>query len=169
MKRELKKCIVNTKTILICILVCLFQSCDNTDMPETERVTKKVSVCFEGDPEGTYPWLSFVAYTENHETLYVIQDGDTIIKNDGTFGILKGEIPLSGKIVLYSKMKETEWIYLGVTYRKRMSNPSEADELKIRIKGYINDIQYLDTVQTMRAFRKDEEIGDSDYMYDLKI
>ena len=50
-----------------------------------------------------------------------------------------------------------------------MSNPSEADELKIRIKGYINDIQYLDTVQTMRAFRKDEEIDDSDYMYDLKI
>ena len=99
----------------------------------------------------------------------MIQDGDTIIKNDGTFGILKGEIPLSGKIVLYSKMKETEWIYLGVTYRKRMSNPSEADELKIRIKGYINDIQYLDTVQTMRAFRKDEEIDDSDYMYDLKI
>ena len=80
MKRELKKCIVNTKTILICILVCLFQSCDDTDMPETERVTKKVSVCFEGDPEGTYPWLSFVAYTENHETLYVIQDGDTIIR-----------------------------------------------------------------------------------------
>ena len=78
--------------------------------------------------------------------------------------------PSPKRICYYFKLvKETEWIYLGVTYRKRMSNPSEADELKIRIKGYINDIQYLDTVQTMRAFRKDEEIDDSDYMYDLKI
>lgn len=37
-------------------------------------------------------------------------------------------------------------------------------QLKIRIQGYINDIQYLDTMHVMRAFRSDEKIDVSDYI-----
>lgn len=161
--------LVYIKTIIICFLVFMFQSCENTDTPETEYVRKKVYMYFEGNAEAVSPWVSFVAYTENHQPLYIMQDGDVIINNDGTFSILKGEIPLPGKVVLYSDLKNAEWIYLGVTYRKRMTNPSEADELKIRIQGYINDVQYLDTMHVMPAFRSDEEIDESDYIYKLKI
>lgn len=162
-------CLVYVKTIIVCFLAFMLQSCENTDTPETESVRKKVSVYFEGNSEAVFPWVSFVAYTENHQPLYIMQDGDEIIKNDGTFSILRGGLPLSGKVVLYSDLKDAEWIYLGVTYRKRMENPSEADELKIRIQGYVNDIQYLDTMHVMPAFRSDEEIDEVNYIYKLKF
>lgn len=138
-------------------------------MPEKGWVKKKASIYFEGNTEKVFPWVSFVAYTKNQETLFIIQDGDTVIKNDGTFSINRGEIPQSCRVVLYSHIQDTEWIYLGVTYRKRMKNPSDADELKIKIQGYINDILYLDTMQIMRAFRSDEKIDASDYIYKIKI
>lgn len=169
---RMKKCnmyLVYLKTIIICLLVFVFQSCESSDTPEPKCVRKKIYVYFEGNTEAVFPWVSFVAYTENHQTLYIMQDGDAIIKNDGTFNISRGNIPQSGKIVLYSDLKDSEWIYLGVTYRKRMENPSETDELKIRIQGYVNDIQYLDTMHVMPAFKSDEKIDESDYIYKLKI
>lgn len=50
-----------------------------------------------------------------------------------------------------------------------MKNPSETDDLKIRIQGTCNDIQKLDTIHIMHAFRSDEKIDASDYIFNLKI
>lgn len=162
-------CSACIKTMIICIFVFVAQSCEKTDVPEIKNAKKMVSVYFDGNTESVSPWVSFVAYTENHEPLYIIQNGDTVIGNKGTFGVEKGELPIPSKVVLFSELKDSEWIYLSVTYRKRMTSPSEVDDLKIKIKGYTNDIQNLDTIHIMRAFRADEKIDESDYIYKLKI
>ncbi len=154
---------------LLLILIILLQSCDGVDINEKEYVEKKIAICFDGNPDKVYPWVSFAAHTEDHESLCIVQDNDTIINKDGTFSIERGKIPTSGQIVLYSKTRESGWIYLGVTYRKRMKTPSYSDELIVRIKGYVNDIQYLDTTHVMHAFNLEENINESDYIYKLKI
>lgn len=155
--------------MIICILCLAFQSCEETDVPEMKNNKKMVSVYFDGNTENVSHWTSFVAYTENHKSLYIIQNGDTIIDNKGTFEIRRDEVPIPGKVVLFSKFKDTEYIHISVTYRKRMKNPSETDDLKIRIQGTCNDIQKLDTIHIMHAFRSDEKIDASDYIFNLKI
>lgn len=168
-KEETHICLVFLKTIVICLSFFMFQSCDNSDMPVANSFRKEASIYFEGNTERVFPWVSFVAYTENHEPLYIILNRDTTINNNGVFSISRGKIPQSGKIVLYSDFKGEGWIYLGITYRKRMEKPSKADELRIKIQGYTDEVLNLDTMQTMRAFRSDEKINESNYIYKLKI
>ena len=163
------RCSLSIRTMIICILCLMFQSCEETDVPEMKNIKKMVSVYFDGNSEDVSHWTSFVAYTESHEPLYIIQNGDTIIDNKGTFEIRRDEVPIPGKVVLFSEFKDTGYIYISVTYRKRIKNPSETDDLKIRIQGYCNDILKLDTLHIMNAFRSDEKIDVSDYIYKLKI
>lgn len=158
--------------ICVYIIAFLLQSCDNIDIPEKKYTEKKIEIRFEGKKEDVYPWLSFTAYTENHETLYVVQNKDTTINQDGTFYIERGKIPTSGQIVLYSKSWYTGSIHLGVNYRKRKispSIPSKSDELKISVKGYVNNILQLDTVHVMHAFKAEEKISSSNYMFNLNF
>lgn len=153
--------------VLAYLTALLLPGCTHTDIPEKEYTEKKVAIWFEGNPERTYPWVSFSAYTENHEDLYAIQGNDTTIDLGGTFGILRGGIHAPGPVVLYASSRTMGWIHLGVTYRKRMASPSADDELRVRIKGYVNDVLRLDTTHTMRAFRIEEKPKASEYMYDI--
>lgn len=176
MKRpNVKECFTNEmylayiRTIILCFVISIFQSCESPETPPIERVRKKISITLEGKTEAVFPWVTVTAYTENQNTLYIIQDDNLMIQKDGGISIEKGEIHPSGKITLYSDIRDKEWIHVGIRFLKLMKNPSETDKLKIRIQAYKNDIQYLDTTRIMSAFRVGEKPSSSEYIYALNI
>lgn len=158
-------------SILILIWVSLlfaFTACDSPEYIEEKIFEKKIQISLYGDQKDVYPWVSIIAYTENHEPLYVVQQNDTTFYKDGTYRLSKGTIINSEPITLCYKSKNQDWMYLSITYRKRMSNPSDSDILTVNLQGYTNGINTLDKMHLMYAFKLDESIEPSDYIYTIK-
>lgn len=153
--------------ILWVICAGFLQGCDNDDFTEEEKMDKRITVTFDGDSERIYPWMSFSAYTKNRETLYAVVGSDTMTMNDGLFRIGKGEMGEIHQITLLSRQKGSDWIDVSVTYRKRMDSPSSSDDLKIDMKGYVNNVLRLDTVNIMHAFDKDYKPSAKEYIYTI--
>ena len=162
---------VNMKQLFLGLLIMFFtfQSCDKTDFTNKKYVEKQLSLNLCGDNEKVSPWTSVTAYTENGSTLYVKQGKDTKVYKDGTFEISRGRWYTSDTITLYFKSRNPDWIHIGVTYRKRMKSPSIFDDLTIKIKGYVYNIQHLDTMHTIHAFYVDDKIKESDYIFKLNF
>ena len=153
--------------LVLLIIFFAFQSCDKTDFTNKEYVEKQLSLNLCGDNEKISPWTTMVAYTGNGSTLYVKQGKDTKVCKDGTFEISKGHCSTSDTITLYLKTRNPDWIHIGITYRKRMKSPSISDDLTIKIKGYVDNIQHIDTTHTIHAFYVDDKITESDYIFKL--
>lgn len=154
--------------IVLMLLFFFLQSCSNEDI-QRNFIEKKIEISFEGDSNEVFPWVYFSANTENQSTLYIIKNNDTIISQKGTYSFTGGKMPKECNLVLYSRSVYPEWIHIGVTYRKRMSNPLNIDNLKVVIKGYKDNIQYLDTTHIMPAFNIKDELKSSDYVFTLKF
>ena len=134
---------------------------------EEEKIDKRITVIFNGDFERIYPWMSFSAYTENREVLYAVVGNDTMMMRDGLFKIDRGEMGKINQITLLSKQRSSSWIDVSVTYRKRMDSPSLSDDLKIDVKGYVNNALCLDTMNIMHAFDKDYKPSAREYIYQI--
>lgn len=48
-----------------------------------------------------------------------------------------------------------------------MDSPSPSDDLKIDMKGYVNNVLRLDTVNIMHAFDKDYKPSAKEYIYTI--
>lgn len=156
--------------LVLLIIFFAFQSCDKTDFTTNkESVEKQLSLNLCGDNEKTSPWTTMVAYTGNRSTLYVKQGKEIKVCKDGMFEISKGYCSTSDTITLYLKTRDPDWIHIGVTYRKRMKFPSISDDLTIKIKGYVDNIQHIDTTHTIHAFCVDDKIKESDYIFKLNF
>lgn len=156
------------KTLFFMLASALVASCSSEeDFQPKEPTVKKITVSLVGVEDKYGPWTSFVAYTEHRQALYAIIDGDTVISQNGTLDIPKGQVP--SQLTVYAKSIYPSVIFASVTYRKRMSSPSQADELKVKIEGYVNDIQQLDTMRVMSAFSIEDKPKEKDYMFDVKI
>lgn len=72
----------------------------------------------------------------------------------------RGEYPKSGRLVLCAEGTKHDFMYVVVTYRKRKKTepPVESELLTVRIKGYADDVQVLDTTRLMRSFYAKELI-----------
>jgi hypothetical protein len=60
--------------LLYLVCISILQSCNSNAFTEEEMVNKRIVITFYGDFERIYPWMSFVAYTKNQETLHVITE-----------------------------------------------------------------------------------------------
>ena len=157
---------------LLCVILGLLcvgflQGCSNDDFMEEEKIDKRITITFDGDFERVYPWMSFVAYTENREVLYAVVGNDTMMMRDGSLRIDRGEMGGINQITLLSKQRSSGWIDVSVTYRKRMDSPSQSDDLKIDVKGYVNDALCLDTINVMHAFDMAYKPSAKEYIYQI--
>lgn len=152
----------------------MLQSCYKNDpFPdvEDEHVRKKVEVFLEGNQDEIYPWVRFSANTYTDRPLYVVQGNDTTACADGSFDLGRGELPKSGHLVLRAEGTAPVTMHVGVTYRKRKKTepPAESELLTVRIKGYADDVQVLDTTRLMRSFYAKELIMPDNYMFHVSF
>lgn len=84
----------------------------------------------------------------------MVQGNDTTACADGNFDLGRGELPKSGHLVLRAEGTAPVTMHIVVTYRKRKETepPAESELLTVRIKGYADDVQVLDTTRLMRSF-----------------
>ena len=155
-----------------CAIALLLQSCDKNDpFPdvEDEHVRKKVEVFLEGNQDEIYPWVRFSANTYTDRPLYVVQGNDTTACADGSFDLGRGEFPKSGRLVLCADGTKHDFMYVVVTYRKRKKTepPVESELLTVRIKGYADDVQTLDTTRIMPAYYAKEKIVYDNYTFKI--
>lgn len=153
--------------LLYLVCISILQSCNSNAFTEEEMVNKRIVITFYGDFERIYPWMSFVAYTKNQETLHVIMDNDSVRMGDGGIQIERGEMGQTKQITLLSKQKLSDWTDVSVTYRKRMDSPSKSDDLKINIKGYVNNNLRLDTTNVMHAYNLNYKPTAKEYIYKI--
>lgn len=156
---------------LLSVICLLSQGCDNgdghsLDMTETQ---KKVVVSLEGIPEETYPWVSLDGNT-GHVSLYVVQDDNVKFSQDGTFYIPRGQVPPSGKVMMFYKGHNPGTIFFSIRYFKLLKRvPSDKENLTVRVKGYTDNVLRLDTTRVMRAFGKEGKTELSDYTFGLSF
>lgn len=157
---------------IILLSICcsfLLQGCNKEEIPKTKFVSKKITITFDGNFERVYPWMSFVAYTEDQTPLSVFVGNDLIIQKDGAFEIEKGRMGKLSQITLSVKQRASNWVYISVTYRKRMKSPSQLDDLKINTKRIVDNVLSLDTTHVMHAFDLKDKPSSSEYIYHLKL
>lgn len=152
----------------------MLQGCYKNDpFPDVEdkHVRKKVEVFLEGNQDEIYPWVRFSANTYTDRPLYVVQGNDTTACADGSFDMGRGEFPKSGRLVLCAEGTKHDFMYVVVTYRKRKKTepPVESELLTVRIKGYADDVQVLDTTRLMRSFYAKELIMPDNYMFHVSF
>lgn len=157
---------------IILLSICcsfLLQGCNKEEFPKSKFVSKKITITFDGNFEKVYPWVSFVAYTEDQTPLYVLMGNDSIIQEDGAFEIERGKMGKLSQITLLVKQRASNWVYISTTYRKRMKSPSQLDDLKINTKRFVDNVLSLDTTHVMRAFDIKDKPSRLEYIYHLKL
>lgn len=157
-----------------CAIALLLQSCDKAHpvpVDKKEYVSKKAEVFLEGNQDEIYPWLSFSAHTDNGKPIYLENGNDKMAFADGQCLLNWGELPKSGHLVLCAEGTKHDFMYVVVTYRKRKKTepPAESELLTVRIKGYADDVQVLDTTRLMRSFYAKELIMPDNYMFHVSF
>lgn len=157
-----------------CAIALLLQSCDKAHpvpVDKKEYVSKKAEVFLEGNQDEIYPWLSFSAHTDNGKPIYLENGNDKMAFADGQCLLNWGEFPKSGRLVLRAEGTAPVTMHVGVTYRKRKETepPVESELLTVRIKGYADDVQVLDTTRLMRSFYAKELIMPDNYMFHVSF
>ena len=155
-----------------CAIALLLQSCDKAHpvpVDKKEYVSKKAEVFLEGNQDEIYPWLSFSAHTDNGKPIYLENGNDKMAFADGQCLLNWGELPKSGHLVLRAEGTAPVTMHVGVTYRKRKETepPVESELLTVRIKGYADDVQTLDTTRIMPAYYAKEKIVYDNYTFKI--
>lgn len=126
----------------------------------------------DGKMENIVPWANFNIYTNDKvSSLYVIDKNEATFVEKGLYESKKEDF-YNGKMTFMQRMNfkgETVPVYLTFSFLKLTSNPSDADDLRIRVKKYTDNILEIDTVHLMKSYEIGTDKDKIDYIYKLKL
>lgn len=125
----------------------------------------RTHVNLTGDLQNIVPWSRFSIYTEDNTSFNYINNGDTIFVKYGLYQSVDTDF-FYNPIIFERKYKyDVSNFHFAITYLKRCSKPSEADNLIVNIKAFENGELYKEENCIMRAYQISERPSSDEYIY----
>lgn len=160
----MKHSVISLLLAIICTL-CINSCTEEDNSSRAKNVTKRIELTFTGDMDNISPWTRFSIYTEDNGSFKCISEGDTTIVNNGLYQSDSHDF-YKQKFIFERDYKYFVYdFHLAVTYRKRTSNPTEADILKVNIKAFKDNQLVKEENRVMRAYEISEKPSPDEYIY----
>ncbi len=166
-------CNVINMQYLFVVFLPLFVSCSDSDeIKEYEYRNSFIEIYMDGNMENIVPWAHFSIYSDDKVSgLYVIDNSQKKYVEHGLYES-KAEDFYDGKATFIQRIyvkNEKIPVFLTFSYLKLTTNPSDADNLSIRVKKYTDNVLEIDTVHLMKSYEIGTDKDKIEYLYKLKL
>ena len=146
-------------------VLCMISCSEESFYEERGDITKRIEINLTGDLQNIVPWSRFSIYTEDNTSFNYINNGDTIFVKYGLYQSVDTDF-FYNPIIFERKYKyDVSNFHFAITYLKRCSKPSEADNLIVNIKAFETGELYKEENCIMRAYQISERPSSDEYIY----